>query len=61
MKGYVVDIANGPFRELETTKPEPTTGQVLVKVCASGMNPLDTKIRAGQGGHANQPTGVDGS
>jgi NADPH:quinone reductase-like Zn-dependent oxidoreductase len=36
-------------------KPEPVAGQVLVKVCASGVNPLDTKIRAGQGGHANQP------
>jgi NADPH:quinone reductase-like Zn-dependent oxidoreductase len=55
MKAYVVDIANGPFREVETVKPEPMAGQVLVKVCASGVNPLDTKIRAGEGGHAKQP------
>jgi NADPH2:quinone reductase len=55
MKQYVVDVAEGPFREVETMKPEPTAGQVLVKVFASGVNPLDTKIRAGQGGHANQP------
>jgi NADPH2:quinone reductase len=55
MKAYVVDIADGPFREVETMKPEPMAGQVLVKICASGVNPLDTKIRAGQGGHANQP------
>ena len=26
-----------------------------MKICASGVNPLDTKIRAGQGAHAKQP------
>jgi NADPH2:quinone reductase len=26
-----------------------------VKILASGVNPLDTKIRAGEGGHAKQP------
>ena len=55
MKAYVVDIPDGPFREVETTRPESMAGQVLVKICASGVNPLDTKIRAGQGGHAKQP------
>jgi NADPH:quinone reductase-like Zn-dependent oxidoreductase len=55
MKAYVVDIADAPFREVETMKPEPMAGQVLVKICASGVNPLDTKIRAGQGEHAKQP------
>src|SRR5664279_2384684 len=55
MKKYVVEIADGPFREVETMKPGPMTGQVLVRVRASGVNPLDTKIRAGQSGHANQP------
>jgi NADPH:quinone reductase len=54
MRAYVVDIANGPFREVEIIKPEPMAGQVLVKIRASGVNPLDTKIRAGQGGHAKQ-------
>jgi NADPH2:quinone reductase len=28
---------------------------VLVRVCASGVNPLDTKIRAGKAAHARQP------
>ena len=28
---------------------------MLVRISASGVNPLDTKIRAGQGGHAKQP------
>lgn len=55
MKAYVVETANGPFRKTEWKRPEPGPGQVLVKICASGVNPLDTKIRAGQAGHAKQP------
>ena len=55
MKAYVVETANGPFREIEMPKPVPAHGQVLVKICASGINPLDTKIRAGEAGHAQQP------
>ena len=55
MKTYVVEVANGPFREVDVVTPEPGPEQVLVKIQASGINPLDTKIRAGQGGHANQP------
>lgn len=55
MKTYLVEVMNGPFREVEAVKPHPGPGQVLVKICASGVNPLDTKIRAGQGGHAKQP------
>lgn len=55
MKAFVVEVVNGPFRELEVTRPEPGPGQVLVEICASGVNPLDTKIRAGEGGHAKQP------
>jgi NADPH:quinone reductase len=35
--------------------PEPGIGQVLVRVMASAVNPLDTKIHAGKGGHARQP------
>ncbi|MEP6506031.1 MAG: zinc-dependent alcohol dehydrogenase family protein, partial [Betaproteobacteria bacterium] len=34
---------------------QPGPGQVLVKIHASGVNPLDTKIRAGQAAHARQP------
>ena len=55
MKAYVVDTANGPFRKAEVPTPVPSEDQVLVRIRASGINPLDTKIRAGQGGHANQP------
>ena len=55
MKAYLVESADGPFRHVEIPTPEPRSGQVLVKIHASGINPLDTKIRAGEGGHANQP------
>lgn len=55
MRAYIVDAANGPFRAADIAKPEPGPGQVLVRICASGVNPLDTKIRAGQGDHAKQP------
>jgi NADPH:quinone reductase len=36
--------------EIET--PVPAAGEVLVRVIASGVNPLDTKIRAGEAAHA---------
>ena len=29
MKTYVVEVANGPFQEVDVTKPEPGPGQVL--------------------------------
>ena len=55
MKAYIVETPNGPFQQVEVATPEPSPDQVLVKISASGVNPLDTKIRAGQGGHAKQP------
>jgi NADPH:quinone reductase len=55
MKAYVVESANGPFREMEMPTPVPSPGQVVVKIFASGINPLDTKIRAAAAGHAKQP------
>ena len=55
MKAYVVETVDGTFRAVDTPTPLPAQDQVLVKIHASGINPLDTKIRAGQGGHAKQP------
>ncbi len=55
MRVYVVDDPGGPFHEVEVATPEPASDQVLVRIHASGINPLDTKIRAGEGGHAKQP------
>lgn len=55
MKAYIVDKPAGPFRELEVDDPELRPGHALVRILASGVNPLDTKIRAGEGRHAKQP------
>ena len=55
MRAYVVESANGPFKRVELDRPSPSADQVLVKIIASGVNPLDTKIRAGQAEHAKQP------
>lgn len=55
LKAYVVERAGGPFTETDLPRPEPEATQVLVRVHASGVNPLDTKIRAGKAGHASQP------
>src|ERR1700735_4981900 len=55
MKAYLVESPDGPFRETEMRKPEPLPGHVLVKISASCVNPLDTKIRAGKAPHAKQP------
>lgn len=55
MKIYQVHDPNGPFVETEQPTPAPKPGEVLVRIHASGVNPLDTKIRAGQAGHAKHP------
>ena len=55
MLAYLVSEPNGPFTPVDLPRPIPAAGQVLVRVHASGVNPLDTKIRAGQGAHAQQP------
>lgn len=54
MRALVVDEANAPFRLTLIPKPVPGAGEVLVRIKASGMNPLDAKIRAGQAAHARQ-------
>lgn len=55
MIAAIVEATNGPFALHELTRPEPGPGQVLVQIAASGTNPLDTKIRAGEAPHAEQP------
>lgn len=54
MRGLIVDAANGPLRLASLQRPVPGAGQVLVRIKASGVNPLDLKIRAGQAAHARQ-------
>jgi NADPH:quinone reductase len=55
MRAYIVENAGGAFRQVDIPRPSPAAGQVLVRVYASGVNPLDTKIRAGKAAHARQP------
>lgn len=54
MRCLIVDAANGPLRLASIQRPIPGAGQVLVRIKASGVNPLDLKIRAGQAAHARQ-------
>jgi NADPH:quinone reductase len=55
MHAAVVDAPNAPFKLVEIARPVPRPDQVLVRVKASGVNPLDLKIWAGQAPHARQP------
>jgi NADPH:quinone reductase len=54
-KVWIVDVPNGPFQEAKVALPNIGPNEVLVKISASGVNPLDTKIRAGKALHAKQP------
>lgn len=49
MKAMVIEQFGGPevFVEREVATPEPAEGQVRIKVVASSVNPLETKIRSG--------------
>jgi NADPH:quinone reductase len=55
MRAAILDAPNAPFRVTEIMRPQAGPGQVLVRVNASGVNPLDLKIAAGQAAHARQP------
>ena len=52
MTAAVVSAANGPFALVQTLRPVAAAGEVLVRIHASGVNPLDTKIHAGAAAHA---------
>lgn len=55
MRAVLVQSVNAPFVAQSLPRPVPGVGEVLVRIHASGVNPLDTKIRAGQGEHARHP------
>jgi len=55
MQALVLNHYNGPLELSEVPRPKPVAGQVLVRIAASGLNPLDTKIRAGNAAHAKHP------
>ncbi|QUD86461.1 zinc-dependent alcohol dehydrogenase family protein [Phenylobacterium montanum] len=55
MRALFVDAPDAPFRSATVARPVPGHGQALVRIQASGINPLDLKIRAGAAAHARQP------
>jgi len=55
MRAYIVDQAAGSFRKADLADVKPTSGQALARIHASGLSPVDTKIRAGKAAHAKQP------
>ncbi|MEE6260772.1 alcohol dehydrogenase catalytic domain-containing protein [Plantactinospora sonchi] len=61
MRAVLLEEFGGPLTVAEVRKPVPGPGEVLVGVAASGVNPLDTKIRAGKATHArSRPPAVLG-
>jgi NADPH:quinone reductase len=55
MQAYRVEESNGPFQKVDLPSPALQPNHVLVRIKASGVNPLDTKIRAAKAAHAKQP------
>ncbi len=55
MTAAMANAPGEPMRVVSVDKPKAQAGQVLVRVHASGVNPLDTKIHAGAAPHARQP------
>ncbi|HEU4669326.1 MAG TPA: zinc-dependent alcohol dehydrogenase family protein [Dyella sp.] len=55
MQAAVAEQIDTPLRLVDLAVPVPGPGQVLVRVAAAGLNPLDTKIRAGKADHARHP------
>lgn len=55
MQALILNRYNGSLELSEVPRPKPSAGQVLVRIAASGLNPLDTKIRSGSAAHAKHP------
>lgn len=55
MRALQATAIDDPFVEVRLPRPTLHGGQVLVRIQASGVNPLDAKIRAGKAPHARHP------
>lgn len=55
MRAVVAEGIGEPLRLVQVSTPRPRAGEVLVRVMASAVNPLDVKILASVAGHARQP------
>ncbi|MGA7809276.1 zinc-dependent alcohol dehydrogenase family protein [Bradyrhizobium sp.] len=54
MHAALLTAHRAPFRLATVARPVASAGEVLVRVAASGVNPLDLKIREGAAEHARQ-------
>ena len=54
MEAYIVEESGGNFRKADLPRPTLRLNQVLIRISASGVNPLDAKIRAGKAAHVKQ-------
>jgi NADPH2:quinone reductase len=52
MKAAVLESYGTALRVTDVLRPQPRQGEVLVRIAASGVNPLDTKIFDGAAAHA---------
>lgn len=55
MEALVLNETNSDFVRTSMDSPAPAAGEVLVRVKASSVNPLDLKIKSGQAPHARHP------
>ncbi len=52
---WIVETPGGEFLADERQPQTLANNQVRLRIAASGVNPIDTKIRAGKAAHAKQP------
>ena len=55
MRAAILEACRAPFRLARISRPEPGLDEVLVRIDASGVNPLDPKIHVGEAAHARHP------
>lgn len=55
MAAWLVEEPEGAFKKIELARTPLREKHVRIRIAAAGVNPLDTKIRAGNAAHAKQP------
>lgn len=55
MQAAILEHAGAPLRLATIARPHPAAGEVLVRINASAVNPLDLKIAKGEAAHARHP------